>query len=74
MLLMQKAKYIQAEFAVSLTWQVYSLSEINSLAAKSASVLHTGASQMKQMLFDVTCENINLFPIPVNWLLTESSS
>lgn len=47
MALMWKAKYIQAEFAVSLTWQVYSLLEINSMVAKSASLLHTGSSQMK---------------------------
>lgn len=72
--LMWKAKYIQAEFAVSLIWQVYSLSEINSEAAKSASVLHNEASQMKQMLLDLTRENIYLFPFPIPWLSTESSN
>lgn len=38
MSLMWKAKCIQADFAVSLPRQVYSLLEINSVAAKSAPV------------------------------------
>lgn len=61
MSLVWKAKYFQTEFVVSLPWQVYSLLEINNMIAKVLLCLRSRASQMTQISFYLTCEDIYLF-------------